>query len=151
MSFGQVAPASGRAMMALQNYVNSTQIEPALRHLVYLRASYINGCAYCVDMHTKDALAGGESDQRLYAVAVWRDTPFFSPRERAALAYTEAVTEIGRAGVPDDVYAEARAHFSEEELVDLTLAIIMINGWNRLSIAFRSDVGGYRPAALAAV
>jgi AhpD family alkylhydroperoxidase len=142
-----VAPEAYRAMSGLQQFVNSSGIEDALLHLIYLRASYINGCAYCVDMHTKDARAAGETEQRLYAVPVWRETPFFTPRERAALAYTETVTRIGDAGVPDDVYAEAREHFDEAALVALTVAIITINGWNRLSVSFRTEVGGYQPAA----
>ena len=132
-------------MLGLEDYVRSTGIEPNLLHLVRLRASYLNGCAYCVDMHTKDARAGGETEQRLYAVPVWRDTPFFTPRERAALSWTEAVTELGREGVTDEAYAAARAHFDEADLVRLTMAIVAINGWNRLSIAFRSEVGGYQP------
>ena len=145
-----VAPDAYRAMRALQDYVASSGLDPALQELVKLRASYMNGCAYCVDMHTKDARAAGESEQRLYAIPVWRETPFFTPRERAALAWTEAVTEIGRAGVPDDLYAEARAHFDEAELVRLTMAVVVINGWNRLAIAFRSDVGSYQPGRAAA-
>ena len=143
----RVAPEAYRAMSGLQQFVASSGIEHALLHLVYLRASYINGCAYCVDMHTKDARAAGETEQRLYAVPVWRETPFFTPRERAALAYAEAVTRIGDAGVPDDVYAEAREHFDDAALVALTMAIITINGWNRLSVSFRTEVGGYQPAA----
>ncbi len=110
-----------------------------------LRASYLNGCAYCVDMHAKDARAAGETEQRVYAVPVWRETPFFTPRERAALAWTEAVTDVGGSGVGDEVYAEARAHFDEAELVDLTMCVIAINGWNRLAVSFRSEVGTYRP------
>ena len=132
-------------MLALEDYVRSAGIEPALLELVKLRASYLNGCAYCVDMHTKDARAAGETEQRLYAVPVWRETPFFTPRERAALAWTEAITEIGREGVSDEVYDSARAHFDEAELVRLTMAIVVINGWNRLSVAFQSEVGGYQP------
>jgi len=148
--YPQVAPDAYRAMLALEEYVRSTGIEPAILELVKLRASYLNGCAYCVDMHTKDARAAGETEQRLYAVPVWRETPFFTPRERAALAWTEAVTELGREGVPDDVYEAARAQFGEGELVRLTLAVIAINGWNRLSIAFRTEVGTYRPKREAA-
>jgi AhpD family alkylhydroperoxidase len=132
-------------MLALEEYVRSTGIDPTLLELVKLRASYLNGCAYCVDMHTKDARAAGETEQRLYAVPVWRETPFFNERERAALAWTEAVTELGREGVPDDVYQTARAQFDEAELVRLTMAIVAINGWNRLSVAFRPEVGGYQP------
>jgi AhpD family alkylhydroperoxidase len=147
----RVAPDAYRAMMGLQEYVNSSGLELPLLELVKLRASYLNGCAFCVDMHTKDARAAGETEQRIYAVPVWRDTPFFTPRERAALAWTEAVTVLGREGVPDDVYEQARAHFEEVELVRLTMAVIAINGWNRLSIAFRSEVGGHQPKPRAAV
>lgn len=145
LRYPRVAPDAYRAMRALEDYVHTTGLELALLELVRLRASYLNGCAYCVDMHTKDARAAGESEQRLYAVPVWRETPFFTPRERAALAWTEAVTEIGRAGVPDDVYDAARAHFDEAELVRLTMAVIAINGWNRLAVAFHSEVGSYQP------
>jgi AhpD family alkylhydroperoxidase len=141
------APDAYRAMRALEDYVASSGLDPQLVELVKLRASYMNGCAYCVDMHTRDARAAGETEQRLYAVPVWRETPFFTPRERAALAWAEAVTAIGQAGVPDEVYAEARAHFDEAELVRLTMAVITINGWNRLAVAFRADVGSYRPRA----
>ena len=145
LRYAKVAPDAYRAMLALEDYVRSAGIEPALLELVKLRASYLNGCAYCVDMHTKDARAAGETEQRLYAVPVWRETPFFTPRERAALAWTEAITELGREGVSDEVYDAARAHFDEAELVRLTMAIVVINGWNRLSVAFRSEVGGYQP------
>jgi AhpD family alkylhydroperoxidase len=117
--------------------------------LVKLRASLMNGCAYCVDLHTKDARAKGETKQRLYAVPVWHETPFFTARERAALAWTEAVTEIGRHGVSDVLYDEARAHFSDRELVDLTIAVIVINAWNRLAVTFRPEVGSYKPPAAA--
>ena len=106
--------------------------------LVKVRASQINGCAYCVDMHTKVARAEGETEQRLYAVIVWEETPFFTERERTALAWTEAVTLVGQGHVPDDIYQQARGSFSENELVNLTLAIIVINGWNRLAISFRT-------------
>ena len=150
----RVPPGAMRAMMGLEQYVRSSGLEPALVALVKLRASYLNGCAYCVDMHTKDARAGGEAEQRLYAVPVWGETPFFTARERAALAWTEAVTELGRGGVPDAVYEEARAQFSEAELVDLTMAVIAINGWNRLAVSFRREVGTYQarstPAARSA-
>ena len=138
-------------MLALEDYVRSTGIEANLLELVRLRASYLNGCAHCVDMHTKDARAAGETEQRLYAVPVWRETPFFTPRERAALAWTEAVTDLGREGVPDETYDAARAHFDEAELARLTMAIVAINGWNRLSVAFRSEVGGYQPKRQEAV
>jgi AhpD family alkylhydroperoxidase len=145
LRYPKAAPDAYRAMLALEDYVHSTGLEPKLLELVKIRASYLNGCAFCIDMHTKDARAEGETEQRIYAVPVWRETPFFTPRERAALAWTEAVTELGRDGVPDDIYAEARAHFEEAELVRLTMAVVVINGWNRLSVAFRSEVGGYQP------
>src|SRR2546426_437359 len=138
-------PALCKRSSASWTRSSASSTSPTILELVRLRASYLNGCARCVDMHTKDARAAGETEQRLYAVPVWRDTPFFTPRERAALAWTEGVTELGREGVPDDVYEAARSHFSEEELVRLTVAVVAINGWNRLNVAFRSEVGSYRP------
>lgn len=146
----KVAPGAGKALWELERYVRESGLERALLELVRLRASYMNGCAYCVDMHTKDARTGGETEQRLYAVPVWRETPFFTPRERAALAWTEAVTDVARSGVPDQVYEEARSRFTEEELVNLTMAIIAINAWNRGAIAFRQEVGSYQPPVGAA-
>ncbi len=143
----RVAPGAAKVMLELERYVRSSGLEPALVELVKLRASYLNGCAYCVDMHTKDARAAGESEQRLYAVPVWRETPFFTPRERAALAWAESVTDLARSGVPDDVYRQARAEFSESELVDLTMAVVAINGWNRLAVSFRAEPGSYQPHA----
>lgn len=132
-------------MRGLETYVHGSELEPGLLELVKVRASQINGCAYCLDMHTKDARAAGEKEQRLYAVVAWRETPFFSARERAALDWTEAVTRVGEAKVPDEVYEPARRLFSEKELVDLTLAIVAINGWNRLAIAFGVVPGSYKP------
>jgi AhpD family alkylhydroperoxidase len=135
-------------MLSLEGYVKKhSKLEPSLLELVRVRASQINGCAYCIDMHSKDARAEGESEQRLYALNAWRETPFFTDRERAALAWTEAVTLVSEGHVPDAVYEEAKAHFSEEELVNLTMAIVTINGWNRLAIAFRAVPGEYQPAA----
>ena len=145
LRWAKVAPDAYRAMFALETYARSTGLEPSLYELVKLRASYVNGCAFCVDMHSKDARADGETEQRIYAIPVWRETPFFTPRERAALAWTEAVTELGPHGVPDDIYAEACAHFSEIELVHLTMCIVAINGWNQLGVAFRAEVGTYQP------
>jgi AhpD family alkylhydroperoxidase len=145
LSYARVAPHAYRAMRALEDYAKSTGLERSLLELIKLRASYINGCAYCVDMHTKDARAAGETEQRLYAVPVWRETPFFTPRERSGLAWAEAVTDLAPGGVSDELYHEAREHFSETELVELTMALIAINGWNRLAVAFRSDVGSYQP------
>ena len=146
LDFRKASPAGDKAMMGVHMFVRNCGLDHSLLELVKLRASYINGCAYCVDMHSKDALAAGETAQRIVAVPVWRETPFFSPRERAALALTEAVTLIAHDGVPDDIYVEARRHFSEDEIVKLTIAIATINVWNRVAITFRSDVGSYQPA-----
>ncbi|MDG7007534.1 MAG: carboxymuconolactone decarboxylase family protein [Nitrososphaerota archaeon] len=146
LNYKEVAPGAPAAVLKLEEYVKSTGLESSLLDLVKTRASQINGCAWCLDMHTKDARAGGETEQRLYALSAWRETPFYTPRERAALAWTEAVTLVSQGGVPDDVYDEARCEFSEKELVDLTMAIVAINGWNRLNVAFRTVPGDYRPA-----
>jgi AhpD family alkylhydroperoxidase len=141
-----VSPGAFHAMAGLESYVRqSSKLEPSLLELVKMRASQINGCAYCIDMHSKDARFHGETEQRLYALAAWRETPFFTGRERAALAWTEAVTLIAVGHVPDAVYQEAKQFFSDEELVNLTLAIVAINGWNRLAIAFRAVPGEYQP------
>ena len=145
IDYKQLAPAALRAQYGIESYVQNSGLERSLLDLVRLRASYINGCAYCVDMHTKDARLDGETEQRLYAVPVWRETPFFTPRERAALAWSEAVTELGRHGVPDELFAETREHFSEIEIVNLTMAVIAINGWNRLAVTFRATPGSYVP------
>jgi len=145
LDYAHVAPGAVRAMYGLEQYVMGSGLEHSLLELVKLRASIINGCAYCVDMHTKDARAAGETEQRLYAVSVWRETPFFTPRERAALAWTESVTNVSHTAVPDDAYAEVRQHFGEAEIVNLTLAVVAINGWNRLAISFRAPVGSYQP------
>ncbi len=133
-------------MYAVEQYVRECGLERRLLELVKLRASQINGCAYCVDMHTKDARAHGETEQRLYAVVVWREAPFFTERERAALAWTEAVTLVSRGQVRNSVFEIARKQFSDKELVDLTMAVIAINGWNRLAISFRAVAGAYQPA-----
>lgn len=146
LDYAKIAPGAITAMYGLERYIRQSGLEPALLELVKLRASQINGCAYCVDMHTKDARARGETEQRLYAVCVWHETPFFTERERAALAWTEAVTRVSEEHVPDDAYQLARRHFAEKELADLTLAIVTINGWNRLAISFRTPVGDYQPA-----
>ena len=131
ITLGKVARESYRALSALDDTVD---LDPALRDLVKLRASQINGCAFCVDMHSRDALAGGEDERRVWAVAVWREAPFFDERERAALALTEAMTRLPDAGVPDDVYDEAARHFDEHELGQLMFAIITINAWNRVAV-----------------
>src|SRR6266567_6118032 len=126
----KAAPSAIHAMSAMEGWVRkSSRLEPSLLELVKMRASQINGCAYCIDMHSKDARANGESEQRLYGLSAWKETPFFTDRERAALAWTEAITLISEGHVPDQVYAEVRERFTEEELVNLTLAIITINGW----------------------
>jgi AhpD family alkylhydroperoxidase len=133
-------------MYAVERYVRECGLERGLLELIKFRASQINGCAYCVDMHTKDARVNGETEQRLYAVVVWREAPFFTERERAALAWAEAVTLVSREQVPDNVFEIARKEFSDKELVDLTMAVIAINGWNRLAISFREVAGTYQPA-----
>lgn len=145
-NYATASPGAMQAMQGLEKYISSCGLETALLELVKTRASQINGCAFCIDMHTKDARAAGETEQRLYALNAWRETPFFTPRERAALAWTEAVTLVHADQVPDAVYEQARQHFDEKELTDLTLAIVAINGWNRLGIASRSPLAGsYQP------
>jgi len=136
-----------KALLGFSHAVEQAGLERPLLELVKIRASQINGCAYCIDMHTKDARAFGESEQRIYALNAWRETPFFTPRERAALEWTEAVTLVAASHVPDDVFAVVRQHFTEEELVSLTFAAIVINSWNRLSIASRVTPGTYQPQA----
>ncbi len=145
IKYSAVAPEGYHTVRGLENYVKQSGLEQSLLELVRLRASQINGCAYCIDMHTKDARAEGESEQRLYCLSAWRETPFYTDRERAALDWTEAVTLISKDQVPDEVYDHARAYFSEKELVDLTLAVIAINSWNRLAISFRTPPGSYHP------
>ncbi|HYK85282.1 MAG TPA: carboxymuconolactone decarboxylase family protein [Ktedonobacteraceae bacterium] len=143
--YAKAAPGAYRAMSSLEKYVRESGIEASLLELIKLRASQINGCAFCIDMHWKDARAAGESEQRLYSLDAWRETSFYSERERAALAWTEAVTLIAKNHVPDELYEQTRQHFSEEELVNLTMAVVAINGWNRLSISFRAEAGTYQP------
>ena len=142
----RVAPEGLKAMLGLEAYLAGCGLEKRLLDLVRLRASQINGCAYCLDMHWKDLRAEGETEQRLYGLDAWRESPYYSKRERAALAWTEAVTRVADTHVPDDVYQAARAEFADKELVDLTLAIAAINAWNRLSIAARVVPGPYQPA-----
>jgi AhpD family alkylhydroperoxidase len=137
-----------RAMFSLSTEVEG-RIDRRLLHLVEIRASQINGCAYCLDMHTKDARRAGETEQRIYALNAWRETPFFTDRERAALEWTEAVTRVADTHVPDEIYERVSAQFGEEELVALTFAVVVINSWNRLSISFRPSVGTYQPKAVA--
>jgi AhpD family alkylhydroperoxidase len=140
----KIAPDGIAAMRGLEQVVSKSGIESSLRELVKLRVSQMNGCAYCIDMHSKDARAGEVSEQRIYALNAWRETPFFSDRERAALEWAEKITNIGVDHAPDDVYLHVRQFFSEAELVNLTLAIVAINGWNRLAIAFRAVPGSYQ-------
>jgi AhpD family alkylhydroperoxidase len=135
-----------KAMLGLSAYVNHCGLEPSLLSLLEFRVSQINGCAFCLDMHSKDLRAAGETEQRLYVLEAWRESPFYTDRERAALAWAEAVTALSDGHVPDEVFEQARQQFSEEELANLTLAIVTINGWNRLNIAFRTTPGSYQPA-----
>ncbi|HEX8920128.1 MAG TPA: carboxymuconolactone decarboxylase family protein [Pyrinomonadaceae bacterium] len=145
LNYMEVGQGAARAMYGLEAYLAKCGLEQPLLHLLKLRVSQINGCAYCIDMHSKDLRAGGETEQRLYLLDAWRESPFYTDRERAALAWAEAVTLVTQGHVPDEVYEQARAQFSEEELVNLTLAVVAINGWNRLSIAFRVTPGTYQP------
>ena len=143
----KVSPAAYQAMLGLEMFVRKqSKLEPALLQLVKMRTSQINGCAYCLDMHSKDARAEGETEQRLYGLSAWEETPFFTDRERVALALTEAITLVRAGHVADAVYEKAKESFSDEELVNLTLAIITINGWNRIAITFRMVPGEYQPA-----
>jgi AhpD family alkylhydroperoxidase len=141
----RVSPRAYQAMNGLQQYVNESGLEHSLLELVKMRASQINGCAFCLDMHSKDARAAGETEQRLYLLDAWREVDLYTDRERAALQWAEAVTRVSEGHVPDEAFAAARAHFSEQELVDLTMAVVAINGWNRLAIAFRAETGKYQP------
>jgi len=143
LNYSKVLPEGLRAMNALDHYSQNCGLEPSLLDLIKLRASQINGCAYCVDMHSKDARTGGETEQRLYNLSVWRETPFYTNRERAALAFTEAVTLIADGRVPDEVYEQVRQQFGDEELVKLMIAIVTINAWNRFTI-FGDVPGSYQ-------
>jgi AhpD family alkylhydroperoxidase len=143
----KVAPGALRAMFGLEKYLAESSIDTPLRELVKIRASQINGCAYCIDMHWKDARAAGETEQRLYGLAACREAPYYSERERTALEWTEALTLIADNNVPDELYERTRRQFSETELADLTLAVVTINAWNRISISFRAEPGSYQPSA----
>jgi len=145
IDFTHVSPLSLKPLFALGALVEASDLEHSLLELVKMRSSQLNGCAYCLDMHSKDARAAGETEQRLYLLDAWRETSLYSERERAALAWTEAVTLVADGHVPDSVYDEVSNHFTEDELVALTLAIVAVNGWNRLNIAFRMEAGNYRP------
>jgi AhpD family alkylhydroperoxidase len=147
IDYSKVAPGAVRAMYGLEKYLAQCSIEQPLRELVKLRVSQINGCAYCIDMHWKDARAAGETEQRLYGLVAWREAPYYSERERAAFAWTEELTLIADNHVADELYEQTRRQFSEQELVDLTLAVVTINAWNRIAISFRQEPGTYQPAS----
>lgn len=144
LKFYEVNSEAIKPLAAIEKYLSTCGLEKPLLELVKLRASQINGCAYCIDMHTKDARAGGESEQRLYLLSAWREAPFYSDRERAAFEWAEAVTLISATHVPDEIYERVRPFFSPEELLNLTMAVVAINGWNRLAISFRSEPGTYQ-------
>ena len=147
IDLSKVSPEALQAVAGIQKYVRQSGLEQPLLELVRMRASQINGCAYCLDMHSKDARAAGETEQRLYALNAWRETPFYTDRERAALEWTEALTLISQTHAPDEVYEIARKQFSEREIVDLTLAVAEINTWNRIAISLRAVPGSYQPVA----
>src|SRR5437773_10542172 len=143
-------PKAMQALNPLAKYVNGSGLDHRLLELVEMRTSQINGCAYCIDMHTKDARAAGETEQRIYALNAWRETPFFTDRERAALEWTEAVTRVGDTHVPDEIYERVAAQFDERELVALTFGVVVINSWNRLAVSFRAVPGTYQPSVASA-
>ena len=145
IDYTKYAPEALKAMFALERQIAESGLDHGLIHLMKMRASQINGCAYCIDMHSIDARALGESEQRLYALDAWRETPFFSDRERAALAWTEAITLVSRDHVPDAVFEEVKKHFSDKEIIDLTIVATTINMWNRIAISMRAVPGHYRP------
>src|SRR5215471_7199727 len=147
----RVNPGIVHAMLGLERQVRQAGLDEKLLDLVRTRASQINGCAYCLDMHTKDARANGETEQRLYGLDAWRETPYYSERERAALEWTEALTLVAETRVPDEVYERVRQQFSEDELAHLSLAVVAINGWNRLNVAARTVPGDYVAGSLAAM
>jgi AhpD family alkylhydroperoxidase len=149
LDYWKSSPQGVAAFRKLNDYVRGCGLEPSLLELVKVRCSQINRCAFCLDMHTKDARLAGETEQRLYALSAWQETPFFTERERAALAWSEAITYISEDEVDDALYEEVRRYFSEKEIVDLTLAVITINGWNRLAIPFRTPAGSYEPGSAA--
>ena len=148
ISYKDIAPGAYQAMLGLERYVRESGLDYTLLELVRTRASQLNGCAFCLDMHTKDAIAAGDTPQRLLVLPAWRDAPFYTARERAALAWTEAVTQLGPGGVSDELFRTTSEQFDERQLVDLTMAIVAINGWNRLAIAFHSpEAGSHVPVA----
>lgn len=145
LEYQKVAPEALKGMLELETYVHHSGLERSLYELVKTRASQINGCAYCLDMHTKDARKYGETEQRLYALSAWRETPFYSERERAALEWTEALTLVSQNHISDELYDRVKAQFTEKEMVALTMSIVAINGWNRLAIGFKAIPGTYNP------
>lgn len=145
LNYAEIAPEALSGMFQIEKFVRVSGIERPLFELVKIRASQINQCAYCIDMHTKDARKAGETEQRLYALSAWRETPFYTGRERAALSWTEALTLISENNIPDSLYEATRNYFNEEEMVSLTMAVVAINGWNRLAISFRKTPGNYNP------
>jgi AhpD family alkylhydroperoxidase len=146
VDYQKASPGAMHAMLGLQRYTQESGLEHSLLELVKMRASQINGCAYCLDMHSKDARAAGETEQRLYVLNAWREAPFYTPREQAALAWTEAVTVLSD-GIPEGLLESVREQFNDKEIVDLTMAIVTINGWNRLAVGLGADVGSYQPPA----
>ncbi|MEO6973436.1 MAG: carboxymuconolactone decarboxylase family protein [Rhodoferax sp.] len=147
LDYKEASPGAFQAMLGLEKYVRQSGLEHPLLELVKMRVSQINGCAYCLDMHSKDARAAGETEQRLYVLPAWRETGFYTERERAALAWAEALTQLAGHEVSDELYEQVRRQFDEKAIVDLTLAIIAINGWNRIAIPFRAEAGIYQPTA----
>jgi AhpD family alkylhydroperoxidase len=149
LKYGKAFPAGIHALLDLGKSINESGLEEGLLHLIYTRASQLNGCAYCIDMHTKDARALGETEQRLYGLSAWRETSFYTPRECAALAWTEAITNIQQGHAPEAVYQEAHREFGDAGIAQLTLAIAYINVWNRIMLAFKTEPGTYQPKAKA--
>lgn len=145
IDYGKDFPDAMRGLLRTEKYIQHSKLDKTLYELVKIRASQINQCAYCIDMHTKDARHEGETEQRIYALSAWRETSFFTEKERAALEWTEALTLISQNGVPDDLYERVRAHFDEEEMMALTMSVIAINGWNRLAISMNTPAGTYQP------
>jgi AhpD family alkylhydroperoxidase len=150
IDYRKFAPEALKSMFGLEKYIAESGLDEKLVHLIKMRASQINGCAFCIDMHSKDARALGETEQRLYELDAWRETPFYTDRERAALEWTESLTLVSQTHVPDSVYDEVKKHFSEKEIVDLTIVVSTINAWNRLAISTRAVPGHYQPKKTAA-
>src|SRR5579859_18612 len=149
INYAHTDPKALRLLLAVEGHIKTSTLESELLHLVKMRASQINGCAFCIDMHSKDARAEGETEQRLYSLDAWDESPYYSNRERAALAWTDAVTLLSHGHVPDSVYEQVRAQFDDAEIAALTLTVAMINSWNRLNVALRTEAGGYQPGMFA--